>query len=109
NALVLRVSYGDVSFLLTSNLNSTGQEALLKARVSLQASVLQLPEQGAVRSLEKDFLAAVQPQVAVVQGDAPDAGTLGELGSTPLYRTDQGGTIDLSTDGKQLWIVQEKE
>ncbi len=109
NALVLRVRYGDVSFLLTSNLNSTGQEALLKARVPLQASVLQLPEQGAVRSLEKDFLAAVQPQVAVVQGDAPDAGTLGELGSTPLYRTDQGGTIDLSTDGHQLWVVQEQE
>ena len=109
NTLVLRLSYGDVSFLLTSELSASGQEALLKAGKSMRASVLQIPQQGAIRALEAEFVQAVQPQVAVVQGDTPDPDTLSVVGDVPLYRTDQGGTIDLSSDGHSLWITPEKK
>ncbi len=108
NALVLRLSYGDVSFLLTSELSSAGQLALVKSGGDLRASVLQLPAHGFSRSLERDFVEAVQPQVAVVQADEPDPDVLALVGDTPLYRTDQGGTIHLWSDGRSLWVAQDE-
>ncbi len=107
NALVLRLSYGDVSFLLTSELSPAGQEALIKSG-KIQASVLQIPQQGAIHTLDAEFVQAVAPQVAIVQGDNPDPDTLSLVGDVPVYRTDQDGTIDLSSDGHNLWITPEK-
>jgi competence protein ComEC len=108
NTLVLRLSYGGVSFLLTSELSTAGQEALIKMGKGIQSSVLQIPQQGAIHSLDAEFVQAVAPQVAIVQGDNPDPDTLAVVGDMPLYRTDQGGTIDLSSDGHTLWITPEK-
>ncbi len=105
NALVLRLTYGDVSFLLTSELSSDGQKALLKRGELVAASVLQMPEHGT--ALDRDFLAAVQPQVAIIGAEHPDLDVLDQIGDVPLYRTDQGGTIHLSTDGRSLWVVQD--
>jgi competence protein ComEC len=118
-ALVLRLSYGQVSFLLTSDLSKDGQAALLDGGQWFAASVIQLPQHGTARSLSEDFLRAVQPQMVVVQSDPanrrgdPDPDTLALVqktlpDGTPLYRTDQGGTIHLWTDGQNLWELPEK-
>lgn len=110
-ALVLRVVYRDVSFLLPSDVSPEGQVALLEAGQWPLATVLQLPNHGAVRSLDEAFLAAVQPQVVVLQSDAanrlgdPNDDTLAQLGSTPLLRTDAVGTVHLWTDGMHMWQV----
>ncbi len=98
NALVLRLTYGDVSFLLTSELSTEGQKALVKRGELLTAAVLQVPAHGT--ALDRDFLAAVQPQLAIVGAEHPDLDLLDQLGDVPLYRTDQGGTIHLSSDGR---------
>lgn len=111
NTLVLRVSYGQAAFLLTGDLSAKGQAALLNTHLPLTAAVMQLPEHGAIRTLDADFVKAVQPQIVVLQSDPadpPDPDTLKRLGATPLYRTDQGGTVHLWTDGHALWVVQEK-
>ena len=105
NALVLRLTYGDVSFLLTSELSTKGQQALIKRGEPLAASVLQIPVHGT--ALDGDFLAAVKPAVAVVGAAHPDLDVLDQLGDVPVYRTDQGGTIALSSDGRDLWVVQD--
>lgn len=110
STLVLRLRYGDVSFLLTGDLSEEGQAALMVAGQWPLATVLQLPRHGSVRSLDEAFLDAVQPQVTVVQSDRanrlgdPDADTLALLGDLPLLRTDLTGTIHLWTDGKTLWM-----
>ncbi|MBZ0285945.1 MAG: ComEC/Rec2 family competence protein [Anaerolineae bacterium] len=110
-SLVLRLIYGESSFLLTGDLSQEGQMALLEGGQWPLASVLQLPEHGRVRSLSEAFLQAAQPQVAVVQADRanrfgdPDADTLRLLGDVPVFRTDQSGTIHLYTDGQSLWVV----
>ncbi len=112
HAMVLRLNYGTVSFLLTGDISRDGQQALLAAGQWPLATVMQLPKHGGVRSLNEDFLKAVQPQVIVLQSDRanrlgdPDADTLTMLGSTRLFRTDQGGTIELWTDGQSLWANQ---
>ncbi|MBI5668966.1 MAG: ComEC/Rec2 family competence protein [Chloroflexi bacterium] len=109
HALVARLRYGDVSFLLTGDLSREGQQVLLDAGQWPLATVMQLPKHGGLRSLDEAFLQAVQPQLIVLQSDRanrlgdPDADTLALLGATPVYRTDQGGTIHLWTDGRELW------
>ncbi|MBZ0300284.1 MAG: ComEC/Rec2 family competence protein [Anaerolineae bacterium] len=109
SALVLRIRYGEMSFLFTGDLSLRGQQALLVAGQWPLADVLQIPQHSGIRALDPGFLAAVQPQMALLQADpaalrgGPDADTLALLGSTPLFRTDQQGTIHVWTDGKALW------
>lgn len=110
DALVLRLSYGEVSILLTSDLSRTGQDTLLDAGIDLSAAVLVLPQHGRARSLDLAFLEAVQPQVAVVQADVanrqgdPDADVLALLADLPLFRTDTQGTLHLWTSGVDSWV-----
>ncbi|HEX2905567.1 MAG TPA: hypothetical protein VHO69_01805, partial [Phototrophicaceae bacterium] len=110
--LVTRLVYGDISFLLTGDLSQDGPQALLTAPQWPLATVMQLPKHGTLRSLSTDFLAAAQPQAILLQSDRtnrlgdPDPDTLALLGNTPLFRTDQGGTLHFWTDGKELWMSQ---
>jgi competence protein ComEC len=109
DAMVLRLSFGDLSFLLTSDLSEAGQQALLEEGVAPLASVLQLPQGGA--ALDEVFLAAVQPQVAIAQSDSAshleNADTLALLDQIPQFYTDEDGSIHLYTDGHRLWAVGE--
>jgi competence protein ComEC len=108
-ALVVRLTYGDASFLLTSDLSRDGQAALLE-RETPRSTVLQLPGNGRIRSLDREFLEWVRPQVAVVgSGDSPDPEILSLVGELPLLRTDQGGTIHLWTDGRDLWLLSSRK
>ena len=112
-AMVLRVSYGDVSFLLTSDLSQGGQFELLESGQWVGASVMQLPQHGTVRSLSHEFLDAVHPQVVVAQYDAtnrrgdPDNSILAMVSEQILLETGEGGTLHLWTDGRTLWSISE--
>jgi competence protein ComEC len=112
NVMVLRVSYGEVSFLLTSDLSYTGQITLLENGQFPLATVMALPQHGTQRSLNETFLALGQPQ-AVIQSDVanrrgdPDKDTLAMLGDTLVYRTDEAGTLHFYTDGSALWFAGE--
>ncbi|MFW5771952.1 MAG: ComEC/Rec2 family competence protein [Phototrophicaceae bacterium] len=110
-ALALRVQYGDVSFLLTGDLSPAAQESMLAAGQWPSATVLQLPDHGAARSLHGQFVDAVQPSLMVVQADRanrrgdPDPDLLAALPpDMPLYRTDQHGTVHVWTDGQRLFV-----
>lgn len=113
-ALVLRLTYGDVSVLLPSDASPEAQAALLESGEWPLATVMQLPNHGGIRSLSERFLEAAQPQIVVLQSDPtnrlgdPNLDTLTLLGDTPLLRTDLSGTIHLWTDGKQIWEVGAK-
>ncbi len=113
-AIMLRLTYGDVSFLLPSDASSVAQSSLLKAGEWPLATVFQLPNHGGVRSLSESFLSAVQPQLVVIQSDPtnrigdPNEDTLALLGETPTLRTDVSGVIHVWTDGQELWAVGSK-
>ncbi|RMG83184.1 MAG: hypothetical protein D6712_13420, partial [Chloroflexi bacterium] len=116
NVLVLRLRYGEVSFLLTSDLSTDGQFALLDGSTWPTATVLQLPDHATRGSLASEFLTAVQPSVFALQVDAanrrgdPDGDVLNLLDDTiPLYRTDEQGVLHFWTDGEDLWFVQEAD
>ncbi|MCY4145649.1 MAG: ComEC/Rec2 family competence protein [Chloroflexi bacterium] len=110
NALVLRVSYGNTAFLLTSDLGRDGQQAMLSRGERLAATVLQLPQHASRSSLDEGFLRGIQPQLAMTQIDAantrgdPDLDTLTLLGDLPVLRTDANGAVHISSDGRRLFV-----
>jgi len=111
--ILLRISYGDASFLLTGDISPTAQAMVLENNNHPLTTVMQLPDHGTARSLSSTFLEVAQPQLVVLQSDVanrrgdPDSGVLAQLGETPLYRTDESGTLHLWSDGESLWYVGE--
>jgi len=111
HAMVLRVTYGEVSILLTSDISQVGQLAMLENGVSPTASIISIPQHATFHALNGDFLALTQPQVALIQSDRanrrgdPDADTLAMLGDIPIFRTDESGTVHLASNGEMIWIV----
>ncbi|MDO5285970.1 MAG: ComEC/Rec2 family competence protein [Actinomycetia bacterium] len=109
SSIVGRASTGQVSVLLTGDLEPTGQRALLARGVDLRATVLKVPHHGSGRQ-EPRFLAATGARMALVEvGRHNDYGhpaaktlrTLSEHGMLVL-RTDQSGAVALRVDGDRL-------
>lgn len=113
DAMVLRLTYGEASFLLTSDISQEGQLELLEARQYPLATVMQLPQHGTVRSLNYQFLDTVQAQVVIAQYEAtnrrgdPNPETLALLDTQLLLETGENGTLHLWTDGRTIWSVSE--
>ncbi len=115
--MVLRVRYGEVTFLLTPEINAEAEEAMLAAGWYVGSAVLELPAHGKAVANPPEFLAAVRPQVGVVGVAAGNRAGLPEqetvhaveqMTSRPLYRTDRHGTVEMITDGHTLWVYPER-
>jgi competence protein ComEC len=114
NSLVLRLSAGNVSFLLTADISKEAEFKLIADRADLRSTVLKVAHHGSDTSTSPEFLAVVNPQVAIISVGAdnkfghPSKKVLDRLknriGSENIYRTDQQGTIEFITDGKRLWV-----
>ena len=111
-SLVLRLTYGEVSFLFCGDVESSGEQEILKAGGNLQSAVLKVPHHGSKSSSTPDFLAAVRPQFAVftVRGGArprlPNPAVLEryETMGVKVLRSDRHGAITFITDGKDLRV-----
>ena len=114
NSLVLRLVYGEVSFLFTGDIAAAGEEALLDARGDLHATVLKVAHHGSDGSSTSNFLAAVDPDMAVISVGAensfghPSPTTRLRFAGIPLLRTDRNGRVEFVTDGVSLWLQVEK-
>ncbi|MDZ4763733.1 MAG: ComEC/Rec2 family competence protein, partial [Chloroflexota bacterium] len=107
-ALTVRVLYGRASFLFPSDLSVDGQAALVDSGALSYTNVVELPAHGAIRALDREWLRALTPQIALVGGDRePDPDMLERI-DVPLYRTDASGTLHLWTDGQTLWLQPER-
>lgn len=110
-SLIVRVSYGSVSFLFTGDAEWEGEQAALHdGGDSLRATVLKVAHHGSGTSSGMEFLQAVAPRFAVISCDEdagyghPSAETLARLQSlsVPVYRLDRCGTLICRTDGEAL-------
>ncbi len=113
--LVLRVQYGETVFLLTSTLAPQDERMLMEEQNHLiQAHVLQVANRAAANSNSEDWLAAVGPQVLVLQYDPSqfDAEAspqvMARLRGYNLFRTDLHGTIEFISNGQQLRIETQR-
>jgi len=113
NGVVLRLEWGEVSFLFTADIRWDGEFELIKERPGLQSTVLKVAHHGSNSSTTGQFLAVVAPQAAVISvGNNtfghPGNKTLERLAEVKVYRTDENGTVEFITDGERLWVREEK-
>jgi competence protein ComEC len=118
NSMVLMLKDGRVSFLLTADIMSETEMELLRDRADLSGTVLKVAHHGSDTSSTAQFLAVVDPRAAVISVGAenkyglPDESVVARLGEkvgpANLYRTDTDGTINFTTDGERLWVVEGK-
>jgi competence protein ComEC len=110
SSVVLRLTYGSVSFLLTGDLAFEGEDALLAATGDLRATVLKVGHHGSATSSGAEFITAVRPSVAVISAGQdnlfghPSPATLLRLAGIPVYRTDANGSVRFETDGRRLFV-----
>jgi len=107
-SVVLRLTYGNVSFLFTGDAEQAAeQEMLATVRDHLKATILKVAHHGSYTSSSDQFLAAVQPAIAIYSAGRdnnyghPHRKTIQALqrvGAT-VYGTDEHGTIIITTDG----------
>lgn len=115
-SLVVRIDYGDASFLFTGDMEYAAESSLLQSGCALDADVLKVAHHGSQSSSSMAFLRAVSPRVSVIsvgEGNAyghPGDAALQRLRETGtrIMRTDQLGTVTVSTDGHMLLCIGEK-
>ena len=85
-SIVLKVIYGDVSFLLTGDIFVKAELEMLSRGVDVRSTVLKVPHHGSRTSSSQEFVEQVGPSVAVISVGAdnrfghPHAETLEVLG-----------------------------
>ena len=118
DGLVLRLVSGEVSFLLTADIEAEAEARLLRGNLPIESTVLKVPHHGSRTSTTRRFLSAVSPVAAVISASADNQyghpheevtgrleTTLGEAGT---YLTSERGDIEFITDGKRLWVKTER-
>jgi competence protein ComEC len=109
-SLVLRLTMGDVSMLLTGDAGERAEQGLAELGVALDAEVLKVAHHGSRDATSPGFVARVRPLISVISVGAgnrfghPAPETLAHLSSTRVYRTDVHGDVTVSTDGDRLWV-----
>jgi competence protein ComEC len=106
DSVVFRLVCGEVSVLLTGDATSDSEASMLAAGLTLDSDVLKVAHHGSRYSTSAPFLAAVTPEDAVISVGAgnpyghPAQETLDRLAAAgaTVYRTDQDGTVILTSD-----------
>jgi len=113
NSLVVKVSFGDISFLFAGDIMAEAEQELVDlAGADLACDVLLVPHHGSRTSSSQPFLLSVQPEVAVFSAGwknrfrFPHATVLAayEKIGCRIFRTDQNGAIMIKTDGNRLQV-----
>jgi len=111
--LVLRLTYGNTSFLLGGDATAIVEETLVaREGHSLRSSVLLLARQGAKTASTPAFLQTVAPEAVIISAgnDAryPDQSVLARVMDKPVYRTDEVGAIAITSDAQQIHVHGER-
>lgn len=113
NSLVIKMTYRDVSFLFTGDIEMPAEEFLVKKyNKSLKSKILKSPHHGSYNSSTHEFLKAVSPEVVVISCGIenrfgyPHYWTLKryEQYDIKVYRTDIHKTVKITSDGKTYTI-----
>lgn len=115
-SIVLKISYGNTSFLFTGDAERTEEEDILNSGADLKSTVLKVGHHGSSSSTSYPFLRAVMPQYAVISTEKgnsyghPHEETLSRLSDAEveLYRTDLNGDIIMTSDGNTVTVYTNK-
>lgn len=109
---VVRITYGDTSFLFTGDAEAIVENQILKSGQKVKCDVLKVGHHGSSSSSTEDFIKAVNPKIAVISCGKnnsyghPHAETreLLEKRGIDYYRTDRNGTVVVVSDGSAVSV-----
>lgn len=109
-SIVIKLNYGENSFMFTGDAETLSETEILNSYDDLHADVLKLGHHGSTTSSSKNFLNAVNPKYAVISVgkdnvyNHPTKTTMDKMIelNIPVYRTDELGTIECISDGKNI-------
>lgn len=116
SGIAIRVTYGDISFLLTGDIEEITEHEMLERNEPVRAQIFQLGHHGSSTSNTEPFLREVQPELAVYSAGIENKyghphgevmERLDRLGIQTLG-TDRYGTILVRTDGITYEVSTEK-
>lgn len=112
-SLVLRISIGNQSVLLTGDIGREGEAALLRRPEAIRAQVLKVPHHGARSSSGEAFVMAVRPEAALISAGYrnrfhhphPEVLERYRQSGARLLRTDLNGAIsvEMTADRMRAW------
>jgi len=116
-SIVLRIVYKEVSFLFTGDISSSVESIILNQNVDVDVDILKVAHHGSGYSTSNAFLDTVTPSVSVISVGGsntyghPAEETLSRLRNhgSLIYRTDQNGTVTITTNGITWDVNAEKE
>lgn len=112
SSIVIRMTYGTQSFLFMGDAETENESS----RTWPQTTVLKVGHHGSNTSSSQKFLNEVKPEIAVISVGTgnmyghPKQTTLNKLTKigAKIYRTDENGTVTITTDGKTCTVTTEK-
>jgi competence protein ComEC len=115
-SIVLRITYGETSFLFTGDAEREVEQELLASGYDLESTVLKVGHHGSETSTSYVFLREVMPRYGVISVGAdntyghPSEAVLSRLrdADVAVYRTDLQGDIVMESDGKTVRVQTQK-
>lgn len=109
-SIILRVDFGETSFLFTGDAEREAENAVLLSGVNIDCDVLKAGHHGSSTSSSRAFLDAVSPEYAVISCGVdnsyghPHRETIQAFQNRGItvYRTDEQGNVRVFSDGKTL-------
>lgn len=115
-SIVMRIIYGDTSFLFTGDAEINAETAILNAGYTIDCDVLKVGHHGSSTSTGYRWLREASPEYAVISVGVdndyghPTEATLSKLRDADVttYRTDMHGTVVCVSDGKTVTFTTAK-
>jgi len=117
NSIVIRMEYGDVSFLFTGDCEHEEEDVILSSGARIKATILKAGHHGSKTASGALFYYMSDPEVVTISAgkrnkfDHPSWEPMKIFRETgaDIYRTDYQGHITVLTDGKTYEVVTEYE
>ena len=115
NSVVLKITYGDTSFLLMGDAGLESEENIMEAGYDVDSDILKVGHHASTSGSGEAFISAASPEVSIIEVGAgndyghPHDEILDRLQkASTVYRTDLDGTIIVTTDGSTYTVTTEK-
>ena len=110
SSIVIRMTYGEQSFLFMGDASIKTEEYLLNNYILPNVDILKVGHHGSYTSTSTDFINVIKPKYSVISvGENnmykhPNKSVLDILDNTKLFRTDVDGTIEVKISKKRYKI-----
>lgn len=114
-SIILKITYGETSFLFTGDAEREEEQSILSQNYNLSSTLLKVGHHGSADSTTYPFLREIMPELAIISVGENNYGhpteeTLSRLhdAGVKVYRTDLHGDIIVSSNGKSVNIETER-